>query len=123
MAENPGGVKPQDIIWAGHPQHPRVVFIWDDGQIAVDLPDDGTLQKMAQVAAALGANVISDEGEWFDRRGASLGLRDLPDDPTDPKPPRVLQVAETLVTKLILALGVCMVLALVYVMFRVWTEG
>ena len=119
IAETRGFGKLQDVIWQGHPQEPAVWFIWDQGQIDVNLPDEFTLKKMAHVAAALGANVISEQGEVFDGEGVSLGLRDLPDDPADPKPSRFWERTEAVIVMFILALGVCMFLMLVYLMFRV----
>jgi hypothetical protein len=119
IAESNGAGKLEDVVWEGHPQEPVVWFIWDRGQIDVNLPDEFTLRKMAHVATSLRANVISEQGEHFDREGVSLGLRDLPDDPAGPKPTRFWQRVKAGAVMLLVAVGACMLLVLVYVMFRV----
>lgn len=121
MAETVGVGRPQDVIWKGHPEHPAVWFIWNRGQIDVNLPDGFTLRKMAHVAAVLRANVMSEQGELFDRQGISLGLRDLPDDPADVEPLRPCwERVKAVTVTLLLTLGALLVLMLAYVMYRVW---
>ena len=118
VADAGGFAKSEDAIWRGHPEHPAVWFIWDCGQVDVNLPDALTLRKMASVAATLRAKVISEQGELFDDDGASLGLHELPPDPVDAKPLTLVQKLESVVVKVILAIGACAVLALAYLLFR-----
>ena len=61
-------------VWYGHPDdEAEVVFEWLAGNLTVARPDRATLQKLHQLAAALGGHVEDDDGGWYDTRGHFLG--------------------------------------------------
>jgi hypothetical protein len=41
---------------------------WRNGEIVVRSPDDAALAKLREIAAALGARIHGDEGEFYDKR-------------------------------------------------------
>lgn len=118
IADSNGYGNPEDAIWLQHPKHSTVWFIWDDGQIDVNLPDELTLKKMANVAEILRAKIISEQGQLFDRDGTSLGLHELPPDPAEEQPNATGQLFESLIAKMLTAIGAGAVLALAYLLFR-----
>jgi hypothetical protein len=51
-----------------HPDHAAsgARLDWRDGQVVVKNPDEILLGKMCEIAAALGARVLGDEGEFYE---------------------------------------------------------
>jgi hypothetical protein len=62
------------LVWTGHSQHPRVWFEWVDGQVEAKYLDEATIVRMQEMAAKLGARVISEQGEVFDAMGNHAGF-------------------------------------------------
>lgn len=52
-------------LWTGHPDEPPLWFI--DGAVQIKNPDDATISKLVQLAGALKARVIGEEGEEYTR--------------------------------------------------------
>ena len=56
-------------VWIGRSGHQEIRdMVWFDfrnGRVAVKNPSKEVLEKMKQIAAALGANVVGDEGELY----------------------------------------------------------
>ena len=61
--ENPGLAR-----WR-HPDGEEVWFDLRDGRVVVKNPDEPTIAKMIAVASQLGARVVGDEGEVYERAG------------------------------------------------------
>lgn len=124
IGEGDGWAGPDDAVWQGHRDGAAIWFTWDGGgQIEVKNPDQLTLGKMARVAEALGAKLISEQGELFDDRGVSRGVHELPCEPGDRKPLSVFQGAKTVFHWVVIAMGICMVAMLAYLMVRLWQDG
>lgn len=50
--------------WDAHPDgEPRWLW-WHDGTLSVRDPDEITIEKLAELAAKLGASLQGDDGEW-----------------------------------------------------------
>jgi hypothetical protein len=59
-------------VWMGYDT--PVVFDWSEGQIQVKNPDERIVSRMKTIAAALSANVFSENGELFDAKGGHAGF-------------------------------------------------
>ena len=76
-----------DVFWNAHPEVPQFWLEWVEGQIEVKNPDEACLRKLAGIAHALGAQLISENGELFDSEGQSLWERR----PASPAAPRTVR--------------------------------
>ena len=50
-------------LWTGHPDREEIRFDLCGGNVAVECPDGPTIEKMREIASALGAKPKSDDGE------------------------------------------------------------
>ena len=72
---------PGIAVWTTHPrleEHGGWISLDEDGNIVVKNPDEAFLRKMWQIAQALGARVIGDEGETYGPDGEEDGGSALP---------------------------------------------
>jgi hypothetical protein len=53
--------------WTGHPSGTAVPFDFREGHVVVKNPDEPTIARLIDLAAALGGRVQGDEGEWYDK--------------------------------------------------------
>jgi hypothetical protein len=52
-------------IWSGKSRHGEAWFDWSRGRVHTKNPDPAVLAKAIEIARALGARVIGDEGETY----------------------------------------------------------
>ncbi len=78
MIQLPGG-RPGQIIWT-RDDGTEVTFLFHDKHISVGNPDDTTLEKAADFARALGAELYGEDGEEYTAEGH---LAFNPDDSED----------------------------------------
>jgi hypothetical protein len=52
--------------WTGHPEGLPVIFDFRGSEIALKQPDEPTLARMHEIAAAFDARIQGDEGEFYD---------------------------------------------------------
>jgi len=62
------------LIWTGHFHESSVWFEWIDGQVEAKYVDEAAIVRMQEMAAKLGARVISEQGEVFDASGNHAGF-------------------------------------------------
>jgi hypothetical protein len=62
--------------WTTHPEGLSVIFDHRGSEIALKQPDEPTLTRMQEIAAAFGARIQGDDGEFYDppkRKRGRLG--------------------------------------------------
>jgi hypothetical protein len=58
---------PHDFLWKEHPEGPAPLWWWR-GEVYSKNPDGPTMSKMMQLAESLGAYLVGDEGERYERK-------------------------------------------------------
>ena len=54
-SDYPGAPTERALIWTAHPEDPGVWFVWSDGQVEVQDPDEAMVARMKRLADPLGA--------------------------------------------------------------------